>query len=204
MIKTLAAAALAAFVLAAPAQAQEQTAPPAVQSGFDIAQLNPQVREAVEAARAAEAEAERAAERARGQARSGERARGQNTTNGAGYYELSGGATYAGGLSNSQFDGFGVYSFAEGSTLKYEGAFEAGQMHGHGIYYWRAGSRFAGQRDEGVRKGFGVHHFADGRRYEGAWENDARHGPGVEWTADGRVAGAGIWTNNALATPLAP
>jgi hypothetical protein len=205
MIKSLALAALSVlFLTAAPAFAQDAPAPPVAPSGYDLSLLHPDVRAAVEQARAGEAQANRAAERARSAARNGEHARGNTVTNGNGFVELPGHDTYAGGVAEGAFDGFGVYTFREGATLKYEGEFDEGAMSGAGIYSWREGARFAGTRDDGGRSGPGVHYLADGRRYEGGWSGDKRNGAGVEWAADGRVRLAGVWTNNQLTTPLAP
>jgi hypothetical protein len=186
------------LVLSPVAQAQEATAPQeaTVPGGFDLAPLSAEVRAAAEAAREAEARALEAAESARSAAINGERARGNTVSNGNGVAELQRGARYAGGFSNRNFHGFGIYEFGEGATLKYEGAFRDGHMDGDGIYYWRSGGRYAGHRKEGARDGAGVYYFADGRRFEGLWSGDARNGPGVEWSASGRVRRAGVWRDN--------
>jgi hypothetical protein len=193
-LSSLALAAPSALVLASPAQAQEEAEAVPMP---DLAALSPQIREAAGQAREAEAQALEAADTARNAALNGRRARGHTVTNGNGLAEFRGGASYAGNFTNGAIDGFGVYEFGEGSTIKYEGEFSDGQVSGFGVYYWRSGGRYAGHRVEGAREGSGVYFFPDGTRFEGAWSGDARNGPGVEWSADGRLRSAGLWRNDA-------
>jgi hypothetical protein len=62
--------------------------------------------------------------------------------------------------------------------------------------------RHAGGQSNSQLSGPGVFTFANGNRQEGEYANGLRNGPSVLWGADGRVISAGIWRDDALATPL--
>ena len=81
-------------------------------------------------------------------------------------------------MAGGDFNGKGVYSYANGS--RYEGAFKDDKKHGHGL-----------------------DSFADGRRYEGAYKDDEINGHGTMTYADGRAPDSGQWkTDGAIATFL--
>jgi len=142
----------AALICAAPSFAQ------AVRP-FDLAQLSPEVRTAVEQARDAQRRALMAAARANG--------------GGAGLIRFEGtaGDDYAGecspcGGAATQRSGYGVLSWDDGEF--YAGA------HGPG-------------GDGGAKHGYGVYVFANEGIYEGQFNADDFEGYGVFWNVDGTV-----------------
>jgi len=137
---------------------------------YDLAQLSPDVRSAVENARAAQTRALMAAARAQG--------------DGAGHVRFTGvgGDTYAGecapcGAEAPQRHGHGVLSWNDGEL--YVGQHAAG---GAG----------------GMKHGYGVYVVLNGEIYEGQLSADQYSGYGVRWDAQGRVRLQGLWANNAL------
>jgi len=153
-------------------EAAAQTQPGA----YDLAQLNPQVRQAAEQARASYFRAQSAAARARFSA-PGTIAR---VGNGGDRYDGDG---FDDPQRGFQRNGYGVNSWDDG------------EHHG-GAY--RSGTDEVG----GVRVDYGIYVFIDGRRYEGQWQNNKQSGYGVMWDAEGNVRFAGIWRDDQLATPL--
>jgi hypothetical protein len=154
---------------------------PVAAGAFDLAQLNPSVRAAVERARDAERRALSAAQRAQAGAQRALDAVRRADTGEAGYrsYDYQQGDEsrhYAGGWSNDTRNGYGV----EDST--------AGPF---------AGDRYAGFWSDGGYGGVGVYNYArnsnnrsDSLRYEGEWNNDRRNGVGVmTWRDNDRFAG---------------
>jgi len=156
--------ALALAFVASPALAQ--TAHP-----YDLTQLDPEVRAAVEAARDAQRLALMAAARAEGNVAGHTRFRG------------TGGDNYAGQCApctqgGSQRHGVGVLSWTDGELY--------------------AGQHVAGDTG-GMKQGFGVYIITAGGVYEGEFVADRREGYGVMWDASGRVAYQGRWVNDARA-----
>ena len=152
---------LAAAVMAMSAPALAQSA------RYDLSALSPQVRLAVEQARAAQVTAIRAAVR---------NSSGDPDTIG---FTGEGGDTYQGegyvdGVVGHMRDGHGLIGWSDGE-------YYAGQ--------------FLAADNGGAKHGFGVYAFADGRMYEGQWLKENYHGYGVEWSADGGVVYAGRWRN---------
>ena len=134
---------------------------------YDIAGLDPTLRNAVETGRLAEMHAIRAAARAQFDVAGTIRFKGNADDS----YEGEG---YGSGAGANRH-GYGLLSWADGE-------FYAGQFRG-------------GTPNAGAKEGYGVYVFADGRRYEGQWMNDARHGYGVQWDPAGNLAFSGVWTN---------
>jgi hypothetical protein len=228
-----AAAAMAAIVLAPAAHAQ---------TAYDLAALNPQVREAVIRARTAEARALGAAERARQAAQRGAEAaqRARNGEAGTSAHEQTwgdpqrsaryeteivndnrhgyGSQTYTGGpwvgdhfagqFVEGRKHGLGVYRYAQNANnadqITYEGEWASSLQSGHGVSTWTNGDRYAGAVQDDNWNGAGVYRFADGRRIEGEFVNGRTAGLSVEWDANGQVRLQGIFSGGELTTPLAP
>lgn len=210
----------------------QSTPPPSTQTQsfapYDLAQLHPDVRRAVEAARDAERRAEVAAFRARevvaraedaaGRARRGERgyrvreweaglryryegAWSDNAANGVGV-EVSGlfelTGRYAGEFRLGLQSGLGVESHA--GRVLYEGEFEAGERSGVGIAYYTMDpeSRYVGERRDAGTRA------GSGVDYDSSGQRyeGEFYGHGVRWDAQGRVMQQGIWHGIRLATPL--
>lgn len=171
---------------------------------FDLTQLHPDVRRAVESARAAQIRAIAVAARARFAAAEGEnRGTQSNVVAGIGK-TISSGDVYSGNFANSMYNGVGVYKWSVPTTATehFEGDWVDNRKRGVGIAYYRSGDRYAGDFIDDKKDGYGVYTYADGTRYEGAFSASEYAGYGVEWNLDGTVGKAGIWTNNALSTPL--
>ena len=127
---------------------------------------------------------------------------------------LFSGDRYEGQWTEGNYNGAGVYHRAmndnnrEYNGLRYEGEYRNSQRNGFGVFMWRGsgqggvGHRYVGEMRNASRAGAGVMYFEDGRRYEGEWGDDGRAGFGVMWTAQGQVAQQGVWTDDALTTPL--
>jgi len=151
---------LAAALVGAAPSALAQSAPP-----YDVAQLDPATRSAVDDARAAQRAAIGAGARARG------------ASAGTIDFTGTGGDRYMGeGYgrdAEAQRNGHGLQTWDDGE-------FYAGQFRG--------GSQNGGNKD-----GFGVYSFVDGRMYEGQWSADRRHGYGVQWDPQGAIEYAGRW-----------
>lgn len=168
-----------AFV-AAPAASPVRGSEAAAQSqpgAYDLALLHPEVRRAVEQARAAYIRAQQAAVRARFNA--------PGTISRVG----TGGDRYEGeGFDDPtrgfQRNGYGVSSWDDG------------EHHGGAV---RTGNDTVG----GTRVDYGVYVHANGYRYEGHWQ-DNRDGYGVLWDPQGNVAAQGLWRNDEVVTPLTP
>jgi hypothetical protein len=128
--------------------------------------------------------------------------------------------SYAGEFVNDRYHGQGVLELGDGS--RYEGAFEGGAMHGHGVLVGGGDKmRYEGAFEGGVRHGHGKLTSADGTfEYEGDWHHGRQHGRGTmrnslegwiyegEWRSGGRhgqgsishsIDGSsykGAWKNN--------
>jgi len=87
----------------------------------------------------------------------------------------SGAATYEGEFQAGRKHGHGVKRWLNGD--RYEGEFADDRMHGQGVYTWGRGP-WQGQRYEGSyvadkREGYGVYRWPDGDVYKGPWKADA-------------------------------
>jgi hypothetical protein len=192
------------------AEAKAKATAQAQPAAYDLAQLDPKVRAAVEAARDAQRRANAAAARARDAAQKAEASGVLAPNSGLGIYAYSGdfaGDRYAGYFVGGEKSGVGVYTYGQNAnnksnSLRFEGEYANGKRNGFGVYYWRSGNRFAGRHSDGARSGPGVFDFASGTRFEGEYANGKRSGPGVSWDSQGRVQKAGLWTNDSLTTPL--
>lgn len=135
---------------------------------YDLSQLNPEVRAAVEQAREAQRLALMAAARAEG------------NVSGHTRFTGTGGDNYAGQCApctegESQRHGVGVLSWTDGELY--------------------AGQHLAGGPG-GMKHGYGVYIITTGGVYEGQFNADRRDGYGVMWDTEGRVAYQGRWTND--------
>lgn len=74
---------------------------------------------------------------------------------------------YSGGFKDGKRDGSGVYTFAKGSVLSYEGEYRLGKREGRGLIRYRNGDRFEGGFKEGEKHGWGTYYkHIDGYREE--------------------------------------
>jgi len=172
--------------------------------------LEPSVRDAVNAARAAAAEAaitatqarssqmrardissraRTAAERARNAAVRARDAAQKGESRVPGFGILTGTNTeklswrYAGELTNNGIrKGAGVIAFSNGQ--RYEGEWDD-LLNGYGVYAFPSGERFEGEFRNDRRNGLGVHSYSDGGSYEGEQHDDSRSGFGIQAFDDG-------------------
>lgn len=75
---------------------------------------------------------------------------------------------------------------ADGSF--YEGAFENGEITGHGYRTWaHTKNAYTGQFERGELCGTGVMIYGNGDKYEGEWQNNRREGNqevGLAWKSN--------------------
>ncbi len=159
-------AAVLAIGLLTAAPSSAQTARP-----YDLQQLNPDVRAAVESARAAQTRALRAAARAQAAGTAGHTR-----------FTGGGGDSYNGECNpcsgNLQRHGAGLLSWPDGE-----------------IY---AGEHMRGDNG-GAKHGFGVYMFVNGAIFEGQYNRDQFNGYGAIWDATGQLIEQGWYANGQLA-----
>lgn len=80
------------------------------------------------------------------------------------------GERYDGEWSQDQFDGRGVFTFANGA--EYDGQWRAGQYHGQGRLTWPDKSSYDGDWVEGKMHGCGVYTDGNGQIWKGIFHND--------------------------------
>ncbi|MBY0562555.1 MAG: TIR domain-containing protein [Hyphomonadaceae bacterium] len=183
------------------------SAPAAAPAAYDLAQLHPDVRRAVEQARDAERRANAAAARAREAAVSAQDAARRARAGEAGYgvETLRDGDRYEGGFSSGARNGYGVYVHAEPSNLgdRYEGQFSNGRFSGVGVAAYPRNPTtdasnvlgYEGEWAHSDRNGVGVFSWRNGSRYAGGNRDDAFSGPGVSYPANGNRY-EGEWANS--------
>ena len=101
---------------------------------------------------------------------------------------------YEGQYENGTMHGFGIMQYTDG---RYEGQWLNGKRHGQGKLIYDKGGQWSGEfRDNEVWKGSGVIYTTtkDGTtRYEGQYENGVKQGFGIMQYTDGRYEGQ--WLN---------
>ena len=64
-----------------------------------------------------------------------------------------------------------------GDGSYYEGAFDKGEIQGHGFRKWAlSNNSYTGQFERGELCGSGMMNYGNGDRYEGTWGNNQREG----------------------------
>jgi hypothetical protein len=110
---------------------------------------------------------------------------------------------YAGACQHGLAHGAGSAS----GSAHYQGGFEAGRKHGHGVKTWPNGDRYEGEFLRERRHGFGVYRFGRGpwagERYEGEFLDDRRHGHGVYRWGSGDLYD-GPWREDVAVGPPTP
>ena len=89
---------------------------------------------------------------------------------GTGNYTYASGVTYAGGVKNGMYDGFGVYSEAE-TLYRYEGNFEKNYYSGQGILYDDQ-ITYKGTFFEDMKQGWGSYEEVNGVSFVGTFKED--------------------------------
>jgi hypothetical protein len=187
-----------------PSMVTEEVEPAeAAPAAYDVAQLHPGVRRAVEQAREAEQQANAAATRARDAAALADDAarRARAGEEGFRVQTYADGDRYEGGFSGGVRNGVGVYLHGDVRLLfdRYAGQWSAGRFSGAGVYTYSNttsnGLRYEGESANNQRSGFGVFYWRDGGRYVGGWHHEDMSGPGVHYYADGRRY-EGEWAND--------
>ncbi len=89
-------------------------------------------------------------------------------------------------------NGFGIYSYSDGS--KYEGDWKDGCKHGQGKMLYFNGDIYEGHWKNELRSGHGKIIYCDGEIYDGGWKIGQRSGYGKKWYSDGSIY-EGEWKN---------
>ena len=79
----------------------------------------------------------------------------------------------------------------------YQGEFKDNHRQGYGIYTFPDGSVYRGQFVKGAMEGEGEYSFQSGDVYKGTFKNNKRNGQGSYYRADGTVL-SGLWEDNVL------
>ena len=86
---------------------------------------------------------------------------------GKGDMRFRSGDHYTGSFKDGYREGYGVYTFAKGEVLCYEGYYHLGKREGQGVIRYRNGDRFDGWFKEGKKHGWGTFYkHIDGYREE--------------------------------------
>ncbi|MCP4371514.1 MAG: hypothetical protein GY797_25845 [Deltaproteobacteria bacterium] len=100
---------------------------------------------------------------------------------------------YEGKLRDGKRDGYGVFTWSDGT--KYEGEWRNDKKDGHGVFTWPDGTKYDGELRNDKFDGQGVYTTANGDIYEGGFRNDKRHGYGVYTSKNGNTY-EGEWRND--------
>lgn len=121
----------------------------------------------------------------------------KDTTNSGGRTN-SNGDFWNGSIRNGKAHGKGRYVFSSRGPNAgdvYEGDICYGSREGYGVYTWAEGTRYEGEwQDDGIN-GNGTMYYSDGERYEGEWENGERSGWGTMYYSNG-MSYSGEWLND--------
>ena len=102
------------------------------------------------------------------------------------YFE---GVKYVGEFKNDNFHGKGDL---EKYGSKYEGQWQDGYRHGHGIQTFANGDQYVGEWNEGEEHGQGTLTRANGDKYVGGWQDGYHEGQGQLTDYDGDIY-IGLW-----------
>ena len=103
---------------------------------------------------------------------------------------------YYGELKTGQFNGCGIFFFANGN--KYEGRFKKGKFHGKGTYTFKNGNRYIGQFNNNFYQGMGQLLYNNGCQYIGEFKQNKFDGQGTCTSPNG-ISESGIWHQGKLA-----
>ena len=106
---------------------------------------------------------------------------------GLGMKLYSDGSIYFGEFSKGEHhtEARGVWNRPDGAV--YDGSWQFGQRHGHGVQIDPGGGRYEGQFAKGFEHGQGKRTYADGSIFEGRFRFGRKDGPGVLTDRDGKV-----------------
>lgn len=163
---------------------------------FDLAQLHPRVREAVQQARSAQRRAEETADKARQAAVAGEDAARKARAGQAGYRTGSNSSdSWAAQWSDNAKNGYGVADATAPRIVghRYAGQWSNDRRSGVGVSSFALNEenvhrvlRYEGEHVSGKRQGFGVFLWRDGSRYAGGFSDGNKDGHGVYNLPDGK------------------
>ena len=88
-------------------------------------------------------------------------------------------------------------SYVDQDGTKYDGEWQDGKRHGHGVLTKPDGTVYVGEWANNKPHGQGTITYPNGKRYLGEWANGTRHGSGVEINPDGTKC-FGEWVNGKL------
>lgn len=113
---------------------------------------------------------------------------------GQGKLQWNNGSSYEGEWQNGQRHGHGIMKW---DTCTYEGMWEHDQFHGIGSISWNNGTSYEGNFVNGKRQGYGILKWARGDVYTGFFEDDMMHGKGIMIYYNGRKV-EGEWNKGKL------
>eukprot|EP01062_Namystynia_karyoxenos_P059239 TRINITY_DN50687_c0_g1_i1.p1 TRINITY_DN50687_c0_g1~~TRINITY_DN50687_c0_g1_i1.p1 ORF type:complete len:368 (+),score=129.60 TRINITY_DN50687_c0_g1_i1:84-1106(+) len=102
-------------------------------------------------------------------------------------YQFPSGAVYRGSFLGTRKEGRGFWRHPEGET--YEGGYHDNKQHGWGTYkFGESGKQYRGEWNAGEMHGRGMYIFNadESEMYIGRYEHDKKHGKGLYRYADGR------------------
>jgi predicted permease len=93
-------------------------------------------------------------------------------------------AVFTAGRSSPASHG-GRREHADGGV--YDGHWQSGSKHGHGVYIYPSSARYEGQWLHDSRHGYGVYVFPSGGSYAGSFHTGVPHGYGAHTSPEGRI-----------------
>ncbi len=105
-------------------------------------------------------------------------------------------AAFANCVSGDCQNGAGRANFKNGDV--YVGEWQAGLMHGRGVYQFRTKARYQGEFYKGVMQGQGQMRYPDGTVYVGGWRSNKKSGEGKLVSPSGKTQD-GRWLDGRFA-----
>jgi len=103
---------------------------------------------------------------------------------GTGTLRIEDGSIYDGDWQRGLRHGHGVYASVEGDLFR--GTWQDDKFYGRGVYVWPDGQVYTGDYVDGLREGKGIETWPHGAKYEGEYHQDQRNGRGAYNYPDGR------------------
>lgn len=102
---------------------------------------------------------------------------------------------YQGQFEQGMRHGHGVQQEGCGGT--YEGELSHDEFDGVGVYRFSNGERYAGEMAAGFFSGYGCYIWPSGERFEGEFREDKRNGWGIMMDHKGTIVRKGMWKGDA-------
>ena len=92
---------------------------------------------------------------------------------------------FTGNFADGKFNGWGCYTYMDGSH--YDGEWVDDHQHGHGTFTYTSGNVYTGEFKQGKMTGKGKMTYANGDCYDGEYHDAMMYGDGVFTWASGRT-----------------